>query len=242
VRSYGWLAVALTAALTACSGGHGAGGAVVPAAEQLQNAPAASSSERVVECHLGGGGGTSGGGGSGGSGSESLSLCRGTTGVIDGVTDGDPIVAASSGNVRVATVTADLARDRSQPTVNREPASWFDVAAVDAGVTVITLRDSKGHTGTVTVTVTNCATPTPAPTATPTPTPAPTATPTPAPTATPTPAPTATPTPAPTATPTPQPTATPSPTPTPNPLCPSSSQRKTSGKSRGTRTGTIGLC
>jgi hypothetical protein len=264
VRSYGWPAVAVAAALTACSGGHGAGGAVPPSSSGL-NAPPVQSAARIIECHVGGpiptpnpGGG---GGNNGGGSSQNLDLCRGYSAVIDGVDDGDLIVSAVSANPGVVSVVPDLARDKSQPTANGHPASWFDVAALAVGKTTVTLRDAQGHTGTVTVNVVNCGpaptptptpTPTPAPTATPTPTaqptatptptPAPTATPTPKPTATPTPtptpAPTATPTPAPTATPTPAPTATPTPTPAPT-TCPLSSRRHVNSK-RSTRTGVVG--
>ncbi|HEY0396292.1 MAG TPA: hypothetical protein VGD01_17545 [Candidatus Elarobacter sp.] len=230
MRGYGWLAVALTAALTACSGGHGAGGAVVPAADQAA-ATQPDAAVRQIECHVG----SPGGGGA----VQTLTLCKGTMGVVDGVSDDGAIdIAASSANPRIATVAVDAARNRSTPRVNGKRASWFDVVAVAVGSTTITLREANGETTALKVVVTDCATPaptatptpaptatpTPAPTATPTPgrgtpspTPAPTATPTPAPTATPTPVPTATPTPVPTATPTPVPTPTPTPVPTPTP-------------------------
>ena len=251
----------MAAALSACSGGHGAGGAVLPAWSG-PNAPPVQSTVRVVECHVGGPTPTpkpGGGGGSGGASSD-LDLCRGYSAVIDGIADGDLIVSAVSANPAIVSVVPDLARDKSQPTENGQPASWFDVAALTAGKTTVTLRDAQGRTGTVTITVVNCGpaptpTPTPAPTATPTPTPAPTATPrptatptptpaptatpTPAPTATPTPPPTATPTPVPTATPTPAPTATPTPTPSPGP-CLASSRRHTNGKGRSPHTGVVG--
>jgi hypothetical protein len=244
VRSYGWLAVATAAALTACSGAHGTGSAV-PGPQSLS--PTSSDAVRQILCHVGGGGGgsTPPPGGSGGASEATFELCRGYTGVIDGVDDGDLIVSAKVADTRIVTVVPDVARNHSQPTFDGHPASWFDVTALAVGSTTVTLTDAKGHTGVITVKVDNCggatptptpaptATPSPAPTATPTaaptatpkptatptPTPAPTATPTPtpAPTATPTPVPTATPTPVPTATPTPAPTATPTPAPTATP-------------------------
>ncbi|MDB5073397.1 MAG: hypothetical protein JWM87_4508, partial [Candidatus Eremiobacteraeota bacterium] len=213
MRGYGWLAVTLMAALTACSGGGGASSALPPPQQQI--APAPSDTVRQIECYVG---------------SPSpgptpspgvFDLCRGYTGVIDGISEsGELIVSAQSANTHVVTIAADAARNKSTPTVNGKPASWFDVAAVGLGTTTVTLRDAKGHTGTVIVSVKDCGpVPTPAPTATPvpTPTPKPSATPTPTapPTATPTPTATPratpTPTPAPTVTPTPAPTATPTP-------------------------------
>jgi len=261
VRSYGWLAVAVAAALTACSGGRGAG--TLPPADQTASL---ADTVRQIECHVA----TpppSGGGGGGGVPTTSSKLCLGSSAVIDGISDGERAVSAESDNPKVLTIVRDSGRDHDSPrSHDGKRADWFDVAAVGLGTATVTLRDEEGRVGKLTVEVVNCpgsatppATPTPTPAATPTPSrvpPAATSTPTTAPTATPSPtpspAPTATPsptpTPAPTATPspapTPVPTATPSPTPTPTPAattCPASSKRSVHGQ-RGTSTGTIAVC
>ena len=174
MRGYGWLAVTLMTALTACSGGGGASSAL-PSTGQ-QNAATATDTVRQIECHVGspGPGPTPS--------PDVFDLCRGYAGVINGVDDGALIVSATSANTHVVTVVPDLARDKSTPYANGRPASWFDVAALAVGSTTVTLKDAQGHTGTIIVTVKDCG---PGPT----PTPAPTATPTPAPTVTPSPSP-----------------------------------------------------
>ncbi|MEA2688827.1 MAG: hypothetical protein QOD51_1434, partial [Candidatus Eremiobacteraeota bacterium] len=124
MRGYGWLAVALTTALTACSGGGGATSAL-PSAEQLQSAAAPSDTVRQIECHVvaPGPGPTPT--------PDVVSLCRGYTAAVDGISDtGDPVVSAQSANTRIVTVVADAARTKSNPTSNGKPASWFDVTAI----------------------------------------------------------------------------------------------------------------
>src|ERR1035437_856457 len=120
MRGYGWLAVALVAALSACSGGGGGGGAVVPPAQQQQQqqqqtAPAMDT-VRQVECHVGSP-----------SPAPTLDVCNGTTASIDGYADGNRDVPATSADSHIATVVRDKARNKSVPTENGHRTSWFDV-------------------------------------------------------------------------------------------------------------------
>jgi len=272
VRSYGWLAVALAAALSACSGGGRGAGTLLPANQTVDP----SGTVRQIQCHVGGQPSSGGGGSRGGEPDATYKLCLGYNAVINGYSDGERIVDAESANTKVVTVVTDTERNRTNPRMpDGSPAFWFDVATVGLGTTTVTLRDARGHTGTVTVAVVSCpgvatptptATPTPAPTATPTPgrvpppgatptatpTASPTATPTPVPTATPSPTPSATPspTPAPTATPSPSPTAVPTatpaptatPSPTPTPAPCLLSTKRSTQSKRGTQTGTVSTC
>jgi len=252
VRSYGWLAVALATALTACSGGRGAG--TLPATDQTASP---SDSVRQIECHVGAPPPSGGPPPSSGS----YKVCLGSSAVLNGVSDGERVVSAESADPKVVTVVPEAAREgETLRTSDGHREFQFEVTAVGLGSTTVTLHDADGRTGRVTVVVMNCpgsATPTAAPTPTaiatppgritpPTPTPTATATPTPAPTATatPTPAPTATPSPTPTvvptATPSPTPTASPSPSPAAS-TCPLSSKRSVRGQ-RGTQTGTVAVC
>jgi hypothetical protein len=161
-----------------------------------------------------------------------LNLCAHETGTFDAVENFEGVTATVT-NAKIVSVSPDVLRNKVYPTQGGLKNAWFTITPLAAGFTTIVVRDKKGNTDTVSVTVVGCPTPTPSPSPTPKPTAAPTATPTPghgqtptpaplptatpAPTATPTPAPTATPTPAPTATPTPVPTGTPTPAPTPTP-------------------------
>jgi hypothetical protein len=229
VRGYGWLAVTLMTALTACSGGHGAGGAV-PA----QDANTASDTlERLVQSKIPPSTGVWGQVVHAIPNVLTVDQCNPNEGgTFDALENFEGDVTATVTDPRIARVTPDVQRNKVYPTEGGLKNAWFTVIPLTGGTTTIVVRDKKGNEDVVTLTVVACATPTPTPVATPTPgrggtpatpTPTPTATPTPAPTptATPTatPAPTATPTPtpAPTDTPAPAPTATPTPKPKPPP-------------------------
>jgi len=251
------LAVALVAALTACSGGSGSTGVFSTSPDRAPDGSIYSTDPavRAVQSKVPPDTGVWGQVVHALPNDFTLSLCPPVqTGTFDALENFEGDVTAQSADPKIATASPDSVRNQVYPTEGGLKNAWFTIVPHAGGSTKILVRDRKGNTDNVTVTVIACPTPTPTatPTATPSPTPTPgrsTPTPTPAPTATPTPTPTPTatpsPTPAPTATPspTPIPTATPSPTPSPGlTICPLSSNRKPSGKNRGTRTGTIGIC
>ncbi len=213
MRGYGWLAVASVAALSACSGGGGAGGAVVP--PQTLPASMANSTDdavRAVQCLIPPSTGVWGQVVHALPNNLTISLCKGATGTFDAVENFEGNITVTVQDRRILTVSADVERNHVYPTEGGLKNAWFTVTPLAVGTTTLLVRDKKGNSDTVTVTVVPCATPTPAPTATPTPsrivppTPSPTASPSPTPTPAATPSPT--PTPVPTATPSPAPTAT----------------------------------
>jgi len=165
VRSYGWLAVALATALTACSGGGGA----LPFADG--SSAAADSALRAVQSQIPPDTGVWGQVVHALPNEFTLDACAHETGTFDALENFEGNVAATVVDPTIASVSPDAQRNRVYPTQGGLKNAWFTITPLAAGATRIIVRDKKGNEDSVTVTVVGC--PTPPPTATPTPTPSP---------------------------------------------------------------------
>ena len=142
MRSYGWPAIALAAALSACSGGRGAGGALPPSGG---SAAAIDSALRAVQDRIPPDTGVWGQVVHALPNDFTLNLCAHETGTFDALENFEGNVTATALDPRVLSISPDTQRNRVYPTEGGLKNAWFTITPLAAG-----RRASSSATGKVT--------------------------------------------------------------------------------------------
>jgi hypothetical protein len=162
VKNYGWITVAMAAALTACSGGGSASG--VPPRPN-GSATGTDNALRAVRSQLPPATGVWGQVVHALPNNFTLNVCRHETGTFDALENFEGDVTAAADDPKIVSVSPDDQRNQVYPTEGGLKNAWFTITPLAAGSTTVTVRDKKNNADRVTVTVIGC--PTPAPTGTP---------------------------------------------------------------------------